>query len=155
MVPWEDASLPLMLSVVRSRLKQVALKLLAPYGVTYIQFQMLRALFDSPGICHGHLAGALGLDKPTTTRVVQTLQRKGWVTLVPHAADGRKVRLDLSASGRELVESLAGFRGRVREAMEEGLSPEERRSIRALLLKIKTNLDRLDEASGRAGDRPR
>ena len=57
---WEDASLPLMITVVRSRLKQVTWKFLAPHGLTPQQFQVLRVLDDSPGLCHGELAGALG-----------------------------------------------------------------------------------------------
>ena len=147
LIPWEEASLPLMLTVVKSRLNQVTWRLLAPYGVTPQQYQVLRVLSDSPSLCHGQLAGALGLDKPTATRLVQALQRKGWVEVSPHACDGRKLRLDLSPSGRDLVARLADFRTHVRERIEEGLDEGERQAIRSLLHKLKLNLDSLDEAT--------
>ncbi|BDU73453.1 MarR family winged helix-turn-helix transcriptional regulator [Mesoterricola silvestris] len=144
LIPWEDASLPLMLTVVRSRLRQVAWHLLAPHGLTPQQYQVLRVLSDSPGLCHGQLAGALGLDKPTATRMVQALARKGWVDVLPHPTHGRKTRLELSEGGRAKVESLVGFRKAIREGLEAGLDGEERKAVRALLLKLKTNLDHLD-----------
>jgi len=146
LVPWETASLPLMLTVVRSRLRQVSWRLLAPYGVTPQQYQVLRVLSDTPGLCHGELAGALGLDKPTATRMLQNLQRKGWVDVLPHPCHGRKLRLELSPAGQAMVDSLGEFRRTVREGLEQGLDEDERKAVRALLHKLKLNLDRLDEA---------
>lgn len=144
LVPWEEAGLPLMLTVVRSRLRQVSWHLLAPYGVTPQQYQVLRALADKPGLCHRELAGALGLDKPTATRLLQALQRKGWVEVLPHPCHGRKLRLELSPEGQALVERLMAFRKTIREGLEQGLDEQERVAIRALLRKLKHNLDRMD-----------
>jgi DNA-binding MarR family transcriptional regulator len=146
LIPWEEASLPLMLTVVRSRLRQVSWRLLAPYGITPQQYQVLRVLSDTPGLCHGQLAGALGLDKPTATRLLQALQRKGWVDVLPHPEHGRKLRLELSAQGQALVLSLVDFRKTVREGLERGLDDQERKAVRTLLHKLKLNLDHLDEA---------
>jgi len=146
LIPWEDASLPLMLTVVRSRLRQVTWHLLAPHGITPQQYQVLRVLSDAPGLCHGQLAGALGLDKPTTTRMIQALVRKGWVDVLPHPSHKRKTRLELSVGGRAKVEELVPFRTAVREGLEAGLDEGERKAVRALLHKLKNNLDHLDGA---------
>ena len=144
LVPWEEAALPLMISVVRSRMRQVSWHMLAPYGVTPQQFQVLRALEDKPGLCHGELVGALGLDKPTATRILQALQAKGWVEILPHPDHGRKLRLELSLEGRNLLDSLLVFRKTIRDGLEQDFDDEEKRAIRALLLKLKNNLDRMD-----------
>jgi DNA-binding MarR family transcriptional regulator len=144
LVPWEEAGLPLLLTVVRSRLRQVSWRMLAPYGVTPQQYQVLRALADKPGLCHGELAGALGLDKPTATRLLQALQRKGWVEVLPHPCHGRKLRLELSAEGQALVDRLLAFRKTIRAGLEQGLTEAEQRQIRSLLQKLKTNLDQMD-----------
>jgi len=144
LVPWEEAGLPLMLTVVRSRLRQVSWRLLAPYGVTPQQYQVLRALADKPGLCHGELAGALGLDKPTTTRILQALQRKGWVEVLPHPDHGRKLRLELTSEGQVQVKRLLAFRKILREGLEQGFDESERQAVRSLLLKMKHNLDRMD-----------
>ena len=148
LIPWEEASLPLMLTVVRSRLRQVSWRLLAPHGLTPQQYQVLRVLSDTPGLCHGELAGALGLDKPSATRMLQTLERKGWVDVLPHPCHGRKLRLQLSASGQAVVAGLGSFRATVREGLEHGMDEDERKAVRALLHKLKNNLDRMDAAAG-------
>jgi len=152
LIPWEEASLPLMLSVVKSHLRQVSLRLLAPYGITPQQHQVLRVLADKPGLCHGELAGALGLDKPSATRLLHNVHGKGWVELLPHPTHKRKLRLELSAEGLALVARLATFRAAVREGLERGLDEGERQAIRALLHKLQHNLDRMDAESG--PDRP-
>ena len=150
MIPWDEASLPLMLTVVKSRMRQLSLRLLAPYGITPQQYQVLRVLSEKPGLCHFELAGALGLDKPSATRLLQSVQGKGWVTCLPHPSHRRKLRLELSAEGLALVDRLVEFRTTMREGLEEGLTEEERRAIRALLHKLRRNLDRLDEAASGA-----
>jgi DNA-binding MarR family transcriptional regulator len=147
LIPWNEASLPLMLSVVKSHLRQVSLRLLAPYGITPLQHQVLRVLSTRPGLCHGELAGALGLDKPSATRLLQGVQRKGWVELLPHPTHKRKLRLELSSEGRAMVDRLASFRTTVREGLERDLDDGEKQAIRALLHKLQTNLDRMDEAA--------
>lgn len=154
LVPWEEAGLPLMLTVLRSRLRQVSWRLLAPYGITPQQYQVLRALADKPGLCHGELASALGLDKPTATRLLQTLERKGWVLLKPHPCHGRKLQLELSDPGQELIGRLASFRKTIREGLERDLSPEERTVLRGLLRKLFDNLDRMDAESDSGSSKP-
>ena len=147
LIPWDEASLPLMLTVVKSRMRQVSLKLLAPYGITPQQYQVLRVLSEKPGLCHFELAGALGLDKPSATRLLQGVQRKGWVESRPHPGHKRKLCLGLSAEGLALVGRLTQFRKTMREGLEKGLDEGERKAIRALLLKLRTNLDRMEEAA--------
>lgn len=154
LIPWEEASLPLMLSVVRSRLRQVSWKLLAPYGVAPQQYQVLRVLSEHPGLCPGQLAGALGLDRPSATRLLQTVRRKGWVEVSAHPSHGRKQCLALSPSGRALASSLEPFRQTIREGLEEGLEPAERKALRDLLLALNRNLDRMEAASPAPAGKP-
>ncbi len=74
------------------------------------------------------LAGQLYLDKSTASRVVSTLERKGYVTRQAHPADRRAVLIDLTSTGRKLLariqddlveetrQLLADFEPAVREA---------------------------------------
>jgi len=150
LIPWDEASLPLMLTVVKSRMRQVSLRFLAPYGITPQQYQVLRVLSERPGLCHGGLAGALGLDKPSATRLLQSVERKGWVELFPHPANKRKLRLELSPEGLRMVDRLEAFRKTMREGLEEGLEEGERKAIRAILHKLHNNLDRMEAVAGTA-----
>jgi DNA-binding IclR family transcriptional regulator len=72
----------------------------------------------------------LGLDKPTATRILQALQRKGWVEMLPYPDHGRKLRLGLSHEGQALVARLLAFRKTIREGLEQGLDDEKRKAVR-------------------------
>jgi len=145
--PWEEAHLPLLLSVVRSRMRQVLLHHLAPHGLTTQQFQVLAVLEAKPGICHKNLAGAIGMDKPTATRLLQTLQKKAWVQIQADPEHGRRLQITLTPEGAELVRSMAPLRVTFRKALEEGMDASERQQLRDLLHKVYLNLDRLEHLS--------
>lgn len=56
------------------------------------------------------IAAAIGVDKAYVTRAIQTLERAGYVSVVPARTDGRSVRAALTRKGRAAT-------GRVEEAM--------------------------------------
>lgn len=147
LMSWEEAPLPLLLSAVRSRLRQVSLHYLSPYDLTPQQYQVLAVLERSPRICHKNLAGAVGMDKPTATRLIQTLQKKGWVQAQSDPTHGRRLCIELTPEGAQLISQLQEFRHFFRENLEEGLNPDERQQLRDLLYKLKLNLDRLEQLS--------
>ena len=54
---WTTASLPHIITAVKSRLRQVAWRRLAPFGLSPQQYQLLMAIAEEDGRCHGDLAG--------------------------------------------------------------------------------------------------
>ncbi len=101
--------------------------------VSVTQCYALQALTRGGGMTLGSLARELFLDKSTTSRVVESLERKGYVRRAAHPDDGRAIILSLTASGR-------GLHGRiVRTLVEEEkrliahLSPEVRRAATDLI----------------------
>jgi DNA-binding MarR family transcriptional regulator len=56
---------------------------------------------ESPTL--NELAAALYLDKSTASRVVDGLERKGYVRRTAHPEDGRSVCLEATAKGRQLL----------------------------------------------------
>jgi MarR family transcriptional regulator, transcriptional regulator for hemolysin len=136
-----------MISALKSRLRQVAWRRLAPFGVTPEQFQALRALEDRPGLSHGQFTAALGLDKPSATRLLQGLARKGLARALPSPGDGRRQHLELTAGGRALLEDLRPFQRAIREGLDRGLAPEDLDRLRALLGTLMTNLEVLDAST--------
>ena len=99
------------------------------YDVSVTQCYALEALVRRGGMTLNDLAAQLYLDKSTASRVVDALERKGYVTRVTHPQDRRAVLLEATAAGRELEgkirsgilaeekEMLAGFAPEVRQAM--------------------------------------
>lgn len=101
------------------------------YDVSVTQCYALEALARRGGTTLNDLAGQLYLDKSTASRVVDALERKGYVTRLTHPEDRRAVLLEATAAGRELEgkirdsilaeerELLAGFAPDVRQAMTQ------------------------------------
>lgn len=91
------------------------------HDISVTQCNALEALIAQGPLTLNALAAALYLDKSTASRVVSTLERKGYVKRSPHPDDGRAVLLAATAAGR-------GLCGRI----ERDLLTEERELLRDL-----------------------
>ncbi|MFO8060781.1 MAG: MarR family transcriptional regulator [Bacillota bacterium] len=75
------------------------------------------------------LSGGLGLDLSTVSRVVDGLVREGLMVRRPDREDRRKIRLSLTAAGRELVDSYEyGLSSHV-GAIWEQIAPSDREIV--------------------------
>jgi MarR family transcriptional regulator, 2-MHQ and catechol-resistance regulon repressor len=101
------------------------------YDVSVTQCYALEALVRRGGATLNDLAAQLYLDKSTASRVVDALERKGYVTRLTHPDDRRAVLLDVTPEGQALEarirdsilaeeqELLAGFAPDIRQAMAQ------------------------------------
>ena len=85
------------------------------YDVSVTQCYALEGLVRLGGMTLNELAAHLFLDKSTASRVVDALERKGYVARSTHPQDRRAVLLEATGTGRALE-------GKIREEMliEEG-----------------------------------
>jgi len=141
---WKTASLPHIITAVKSRMRQVAWRRLAPFGISPQQYQLIMAVAEADDRCHGDLAKSTWMDKPTASRVLRTLQDRGLISAEADPAHRRRVLYRLEPEGRALVQALMGFRQYMREGMELGFEPEQRTQLRTLLGSVMDNLDRME-----------
>lgn len=104
------------------------------YDISVTQCYALEGLVRLGGMTLNDLAAHLYLDKSTASRVVDALERKGFVARTPHPVDRRAVLLEATEAGRVLetkirdeilVEEqklLADFPHDMRQAMTQLLS---------------------------------
>lgn len=116
------------------------------FDVSVSQCYALEGLVRRGSMTLNDLAAYLYLDKSTASRVVDALERKGYVARSPHPKDRRAVLLESTASGRELEgkiresilaeerELIADFAPEVRQAMTQLL----RRFSRAAAAQVDT-----------------
>jgi DNA-binding MarR family transcriptional regulator len=78
------------------------------HDVSVTQCYALDALVRRELMTLNDLAAALSLDKSTASRVVTTLERKGYVARATHPRDRRAVLLTATTAGRRLVERIVG-----------------------------------------------
>jgi len=141
---WPTASLPHIVTAVKSRMRQVAWRRLAPHGLSPQQYQLIMAVAEQKGRCHGDLAKCTWMDKPTASRILRTLQDRGLVRAEPDPTSRRRILFSLEPEAESLVQALQGFRQYMREGMEQGLDADERARLRVLLGAVMDNLDRME-----------
>jgi DNA-binding MarR family transcriptional regulator len=88
------------------------------HDVSVTQCYAIEALVRRGPSTLNELAAELYLDKSTASRVVATLERKGYVTRAPHADDARAVVSTVTPAGR-----------RLHDRIHEGLVEEEARLL--------------------------
>lgn len=98
------------------------------HDISVTQCYALQSLVRNGPMTQGALANELMLDKSTTSRVVETLERKGYVDRAEHPDDARAVQIEVTTKGRGLCGKIE------RELMDEerriiaNLDPEVRRA---------------------------
>jgi MarR family transcriptional regulator, organic hydroperoxide resistance regulator len=79
---------------------------LAPYGITLSQWLHMRALWDNKGISQSALSKYLGVEKASSTAVLNYLDERRLIRRVRNKDDGRITNLELTAAGEALVRRL-------------------------------------------------
>jgi MarR family 2-MHQ and catechol resistance regulon transcriptional repressor len=112
------------------------------FDVSVAQCYGLEALVREGPLTLGGLAERLYLEKSTASRVVDALERKGYVTRAAHPGDRRALQLRVTPTGRRLVERIRVSLVEDARAVLEGLSPSLRREAASFL-------DRLTEVAAK------
>lgn len=76
--------------------------LLDALEITYPQYLVLSALWESDGLSVGAIAERLGLDSSNVTPLVKRMEGAGLVSRVRNPADERQVVVSLTDAGRDL-----------------------------------------------------
>lgn len=118
----------------------------AEAGLTPAEAQATGELMQPKPLGMHDLARSMRIRRSTATRLVDQLERKGWVRRRAEASDRRRVRLELLPAGRERAED---FEQRLVQATVELLLllPPEQRSLDL------SSLEALNEALERQNDR--
>jgi DNA-binding MarR family transcriptional regulator len=108
-------------------------KVLADDRLSWTSFVALWVLWVWGEMESRDLAAAVGISRPTSTGVVTTLERRGFVQRRKNAADGRMVRVSLTESGRIRIEELFPRFNAEEAAVTAHLSPDEQEAMAAML----------------------
>ncbi|WP_375399457.1 MarR family winged helix-turn-helix transcriptional regulator [uncultured Amnibacterium sp.] len=95
-------------------------------SVTSVQYGVLAALDDRPGIDQRLLSEIVALDKSSTADVVARLMRARWITRRRNADDGRRYELALTPAARAAFAQLVPEVGRVQDRLLEAVADGDR-----------------------------
>ena len=107
-------------------------------GLTYLQYIVLVALFETDDQTVGGLGDRLFLDSSTLTPLLKRLEAMGHITRQRDPEDERVVRVHLTAKGRSVRERAFAYRDGLVKAM--GLGGADYEHLREELVKFRTTL---------------
>ena len=112
----------------------------APFELSPPQGFMLRSIVERPGLLQRELAEALTISRPTATRLLDGLERKGLVRRVVAAEDRRESLIHPSAAALKLGPALNAASGQVTRRLKQLLGAEAFDQTVALVRAANTQL---------------
>jgi DNA-binding MarR family transcriptional regulator len=105
-------------------------------GLSINECYALQAVVRTKGMTQNQLATALNLDKSTTSRLLDSLQRQGCLIREADPCDGRAHRLRASEKGRRLYGVIQGDLLRRHHRLLSDLSSDVRRAAILVMARL-------------------
>jgi len=142
----DEESIDFLLVQVSKLHRSRAHHLLESLGLYRGQPHVLRALWEQEGMTHGELAAQLQVQPATITKMIQRMEKAGFVARRPDPKDQRVSRVYLTEAGRMVQGEVERVWRTLEDETFAGFTFEERILLRRFFLQIRENLARVSEA---------
>lgn len=131
-------------------LHKASKRMASDIGLTGPQRLAVRIIGRVPGMAAGELASLMHLDPSTVTGILRRLEEARMITRRADPADARRMRLQLTARGREMDRRSAGtVEATVRRALAS-LPAQQVEAASQVLTVLASHLNGTDEGRSRA-----
>lgn len=111
------------------------------FDMTPEQWFILNKLAERSPQSQTELGESLIDDRPNMTRLLTALEKKGYISRRTDERDRRKSEVQLTDTGRELLEECLPLAQQVRDRMREHISQEEIERFWSVLNKLDDNIE--------------
>jgi DNA-binding MarR family transcriptional regulator len=115
-------------------------ELLEALGLYRGQPPVLQALWEQQGLTHKEVATRLNIAPATVTKMIQRMEKAGFVLRKPDPEDQRVSRVYLTKAGHDIRGQVQAVWQRMEEETFAGFTQEEHMLLRRFLLQIRENL---------------
>ena len=147
-----DSSIGFLISDVSRLLRRVYDRRVEPLGLTRSQWRVLVHVYRREGISQTALAQVLEIEKPTLGRLIDRLERKGWVERRVDDRDQRARRLVITERARPLIDQMEDLAEAVHDEALDGVPDAATDQLYVTLLAVKANLLRQLNGGAPGGD---
>jgi DNA-binding MarR family transcriptional regulator len=113
---------------------------LRPLGLSRAQWSVLAILANRDGLSQSQLAEILEVEKTTTGRLIDHVQKSGWIERRPIPGDRRLWGVYLTEQARPLIAEAERVVLSTRMDVLDGLSPTRQGELSHALLTVKASL---------------
>lgn len=125
-------------------------ELLESVGLYRGQPPMLHALWEQEGLSHTELAERLQITPATTTKMIQRLEKAGFVLRKPDPEDQRLSRVYLTDVGRAVQADVQAIWAQTEAETFAGIASDDLEVLRRFLVQIRGNLMVVSKAKPKA-----
>jgi DNA-binding MarR family transcriptional regulator len=119
---------------------------LARHGITHAQWVLLWFLSQAGSLTARELARQAGIQKASATAVIEALKRRKLIRGDQDRIDRRKMNLQLTSNGAELMQELIACAVTSNAQARRGCSDEDIKTLLRLLSTVAANLDTSEES---------
>ena len=113
---------------------------IAPHGITFRQCQVLGYLALDGTLSQCQLAERMRIEPPTLVRILDRMERDGWIERVACQQDRRRKRIRPTKAAQPVWSKMVACARRVRARATRGLSPRQQQTLQKLLRRVQKNL---------------
>jgi DNA-binding MarR family transcriptional regulator len=135
-----EESLDLLLAQVCKLHHYLVRKHLRGLGLYRGQPPLLHLLWQQDGRTHKELSKGLRLQPPTVTKMVQRMEKAGFLLRAPDREDERVSRVYLTEQGRAVRANIERFWSRMERTVFEGFAEREMQQLGGFLARMRDNL---------------
>ena len=114
---------------------------LATYDIGLSEYLHLRSLWSHNGLSQIELSQRIGIEKASSTAVLNSLEEKKLIQRIRNSEDKRRINVFLTPEGEALQETLLPAARTVALRAVEGFSESEVRMLTGLLQRLTLNLE--------------
>lgn len=148
MGPDDDEYIGYVLSDVARLIRTVFDRRVRDIGLTRAQWLVLTRLYRRPGASQTELADMLEIDRASAGRMIDRMQKNGWVERRADSGDRRINRLHLTADARRAHKDMWAIAEATVDDALAPLSPSERDQFTRLAARVKGQLQSMAGAHG-------
>jgi MarR family multiple antibiotic resistance transcriptional regulator len=115
----------------------------AAAGIGAGYFELLRHVRDHPDVRVADLASAFAIGVGTTSKIVDRLEKQGWMERRPNPANRRSSLLALSPAGESVVSRAEpAWQAAIQEILGAAVAPDELTALSRTLDALRSDLER-------------
>ena len=119
-----------------ARMRESMNEAFAEFNVTWPQWMVLNVLDSGLAGTPAEVADSIGVDRSAVTRLLDRLADKDFLARIHDDGDRRKVRIELTDAGRELMDALNTKAAEQQRYFLAQLPPTELRTLKGNLQKL-------------------
>jgi DNA-binding MarR family transcriptional regulator len=117
----------------------------AEAGVGAGHFELLRYVRNHPGARVADLASAFAIGVGTTSKIVDRMEKEGWIERRPNPANRRSSLLALTPAGESLLSGAEPvWQAALQEILGEAVAPDQLAVLSRALGDLRSDLERRD-----------